>query len=499
MKAFVSFVTIVVIGVIGVTAWLWGFNILHWFTSQWREGTAFWFFAMLALIALIVAFVTYSRNDEATGLTVFSGFATGGLLIAGILMGVSANYNMLNTYYTESVNVAKSSDAPNYEERAPYEVAVRTSDKNLLNTTGEADVTKSLSDEGENGEWNTLVRTRGPFVGYESIQNLNLPLYGASKNGDVAFCKFDKDNTLRHSGSMPHNNLSRAIYGQVPLNVDFAASDAYGYCNEEGEPIVATPLKAIDGFLFPTWSYYGVALYNGETGDLDILNDVEDIANVPGPVYPMSLAETQRNSLTASEGWWEFAVTQSSGYIAATENSEVQLRREDGEGSDFVTALTPRGSSSSVVAVGYVSAIDVVPGELSEFTMAMLPDEHIRPANSTLIDDIKTRYSYMPDMANDTLGVFEITSWKDGGWVASIGREQSVNYRAYITATGDITLYNRDGKLIAQGVGGEDDEGETDGGLTPTGEISELTDEELTQLGKDVLDELARRAATETK
>lgn len=491
------FLGVVIAAVIGVLGWVWGFNILHWFTSQMREGTAFWFFAFLACVALVVSYVSYDKQGSSNSLSVLSGFATAGFLITGIAMGITANFNMLNTYYNDSVEVAESSDAPNYQERAPYEVAVLTSDKSLLNTTGEADVTKSLSDEGDNGEWNTLVRTRGPLVGYESVQNLDLPLYGASKNGDVAFCKFDKDNQLRHNGALPHNNLSRAIYSKVGLNVDFSSSDVYGYCNEKNEPIVVTPLKAINGFLFPTWSFYGVAIYNGTTGDVTILDEKEEIDAIPGPVYPMSLAETQRNALIASEGFWEATVAQTSGYITATSNAEVQLRLDDNSGSDYVTALTPRGSSTSVVAVGYVNSNNATPGELNKFTMAMLPDSHIRPANSTLVDDIKTRYSYMPDMANDTVGVFEITSWKDGGWVASIGLGQSVNYRAYITADGDITLYNRDGKLIAQGVEGADTEtGDGEVVLTPTGELSELSDEELSKLGKDILDELARRAAT---
>ena len=93
-----------------------------------------------------------------------------------------------------------------------------------------------------------------------------------------------------------------------------------------------------------------------------------------------------------------------------------------------------------------------VPGDYNKLTVEAFPTWNFRPANSTLIDDLKSRYSYMPDIANDTISVFEITSGKDGGWVASLGREQSVNYRAYISPAGDkIELKDRNGNLVAQG------------------------------------------------
>lgn len=489
MKSIVIVVGVVLTAILGAVAWLWGLNILHWFTASWRESTAFWFFIVIAVV--LGLFAVFSRKSKKA---VVSGVLAVVLVGTSVAMGASANYSILRDYYDNSVKKV-TADAPDYDERVPYEIAVATSDSFLKGTVGEATTTKSLSDVGENGTWNTLIRTRGAFQGYESIQSMNLPLYGTALNSDIMFCDFNPSNTLRHSGAVPANNLSRAIYGQVPLNVDFSEEDSYGYCNEDGEPVVVTPLKQINGFMYPTWTFYGVALYNGATGALTIANDKAAVDAVPGPVYPMSLAATQRNSMSAAGSWWEKVVTQTVGYDAATSNPEVQLRSSGKDDSQYVTPFTPLGASSNVVAVGYVDATTATPGELNTFTISTLPEEHVRVSNSALIDKIFSAYSYKPDFANDNVGVFEITAGKDGGWVVSIGREQSLNYRAYLSVDETITLYDSAGNLIAQGVtSGGEESGEGSVELIPT-ELSPLTTEELKQLGNAVMDELEKRAS----
>lgn len=503
-----------VVALLALFAWTWGLNVLHWFTASWRESTAFWFFAFIALIVASIAIRNWSKNDgenvynqdryyfkennkaasKPLPVAPFVLIAIG-LFITAIIMAVSAPYNIAREYLADATTV--ESVAPSYSERAPFEVAQLTARSSLQDTTGEALTSKALSDLGEHGYWNTLILSRGIWVGYESVQNLNLPLFGTISNQDVQTCDFNKENTLRHSGSLPHNNLSRAIFGLVPLNVDFEAGDAYGYCNEKGEPVVVTPLKEINGFFFPTWTAYGVAVYNGQTGELEIIQDADKLAEIPGPVYPMSLAESQRNSLTASGDWIEYTISRVSGYEAASSNTEVQLRQLEGGQTDYVTTLTPRGASRSIVAVSTVEANMLTPGERNTITIHKLPQDNIRVGNSTLLDNIITRYSYLPELVAPATQFFEITAWVDGGWVVSIGREQSVNYRAYVTATEEITLVDRNGNIIPVN-GGNPVEPNTPGEPTvppviPNGDLTQLTDEQLTELGKAILDELARR------
>lgn len=487
-----------VLAVCGVLFWLWGINVIHWFTADFREFSAFWILFLTGVVIAIVCGILYTRDEN----NLFGGLAITALIL-GLLGGIAvgslvAPYQMAKNYYEASTTTVPNSQAPSYAERAPYEFAVRTSDKSLMNVTGDSQTTKSLADEGDSGEWNTVVTARGAFKGYEAVQNLNLPLYGTSQNSNVKFCKFEESASLRDHGALPHNNLSRAIFFKVPLNVDYDGDDLYSYCNASNEPVVVVPLKQIDGFMFPTWKAYGVATYNGKTGALDIVTDSAKIAEIPGPVYPQSLAASQRNSLVASGSWSDMIIAQSSGYNAASNNTEVGLRRADSTDTDYVTSLVPRGSSTSIVAVSHVSANTMIPGQYNKLTVEAFPTDHFRPANSTLIDDLKSRYSYMPDIVNDTISVFEITSGKDGGWVASLGREQSVNYRAYISPAGDkIELKDRNGKLVAQGSANTETTAngaeQTTVNMVPT-EVSKLSTDELNKLGKAVMDELAKRA-----
>lgn len=475
------------LGVIGVMVWLWGFNILHMFTTQYRESTPFWFFAFIGVAAGIVMLF----QDRNYGLW----FGVMGASLVGLLLfTIPADYNRLNAYYNASVEIVEG-DAADYDDRAPYEVARAVASKYMGDTIGETLNTKALVDEGEYGEWNTLSIRKGIFVGYENVQNANVPLYGAVNVNAVKFCEFDDNASLRHGGSMPHNNLSRAIFGSVPLNVDFDSSDAYGYCNDDNEPVVVTPLKQVNGFFYPLWSFYGVAVYNGATGDLDIVTDVDKVNEIPGAVYPASLAAVQRHSLVAGGSWSEYFFN-SFGWETATENSEVNLRSADGE-SMYVTTLRPRGSSFSIVAVAEVAGGSVVDGKFNPLVVNKLPES--RPANKALVSDIRSQYSYMPEMANDSAQVFEITSGKDGGWVASIGLEESVNYRAYIDTKQNIELFDRNGNLIATGSTSNPTPENPDGEvvLVPENGISELSTEELKTLGNQIMDELVSRATPE--
>jgi hypothetical protein len=487
-----------VLAVCAVLFWLWGMNVIHWFTADFREYSAFWILTLAG--ALLAGFFGFraSVNDSKVQFGLAIASVSVGLLAGIFVGGFVAPYQMAKNYYEASTNTVANSVAPSYSERAPYELAVRTSDKSLMNITGDSQITKSLADEGDSGEWNTLVVERGWFKGYETVQNMNLPLYGTSQNSNVKFCDFSETATLRDHGALPHNNLSRAIFNKVPLNVDYEESDFYSYCNDANEPVVVVPLKQIDGFMFPTWKAYGVATYNGKSGVLDVVTDASKIKELPGPTYPASLAASQRNSLIANGTWWEMVGERVSGFVAASDNTEVNLRFADNSDTEYVTSLMPRGSSTSIVAVSHVPSSMKFPGAYNRLTVEAFASENVRPANSTLIDDLKTRYSYMPDMANDTVQVFEITSGKDGGWIASLGREQSVNYRAYISPAGDkIELKDRNGKLIAQGSSTttETTEGEqtTTVDMVPT-DVSNLSTDELNKLGKSVMDELAKRA-----
>lgn len=485
--------------VLAVLAWMWGLNILHLFTTTWREAAIFW--TPLAIgIALAVALImgNSGRNDRRhraapTGAVITVLSLT---VVAPIALSIPANYFRLNAYYAQSATVAVS-DNDDYAERVPFEVASETSSNVLGDITGNVVPVKSLATSGDNGLWSALALSRDALSGYEAIQVMDLPLLGeVDQNKDVTFCSFAPNATLRDGGALPHNNLSRAIYGTVPLDVDFQSSDAYGYCDDE-TPIIVVPLYQVTGWFHPVNVYYGVATYNGATGDITVTRDEKTIAGIPGPTYPATLAATQRTALAANEGWWEMAVVNTSGYEASSWNTEVQLAREDGTRGDYITTLTPRGSSKSIVGVSVVQATGGTPGALNPIHVNLFEGGETRASDKNLEQTIRTTYGNIADIANDKLEAFEVTLGADGEWVLTLGRNQSVSYRAYISTDGsDVRLVNRFGDTVAEAYAPS----ERDGGgnvITPGADLSTLSPEELTQLGEDILAELARRASAQ--
>lgn len=487
---------VIAIPLLIVVGWLWGPNIANGMVVFWLSNAALMTPLSIGVVIAVIGWFFLSEAGRVMSIVAAIALAITSLVMASLV----APYQTAKKYYESSTTTSSDTVTPSFAERAPAEVAALTSNKALMDITGDSVLTKSLADVGEHGHWNTLVIERGWFKGYEVVQNLDVPLFGTAQNKDVQFCEFAETATLRDGGTVPSNNLARSIFTKVPLNVSYASEDIYAYCNDADEPVVVVPLQQISGFMFTTCRPYGVATYNGKTGELNVLRDADEINELPGPVYPLSLARQQRESLVANGTWWEMYVEQVSGFVAATENPEVNLRRMDSDDTDFVTPLMPRGSSASIIATSNVPATTMTPGEYNTLVVSKAPSENVRPGNSTLVDDLKTRYSYMPDMANDTIHVFEITAGKNGGWVVSLGREQSVNYRAYVSPSGnEVELYDRNGNLIAQGSSSnksDDGSGETASeGVEWTGSnVSGLSNEELTELGHAVMDELAKRS-----
>lgn len=497
-------VTIITLGVIsGFIAWLSWFNGSVIVRGLFTSGRGSWIFIIgfvLILVAVIVAYGLYAVNRRVQG--TLAVVAAIGIFAVIIIGWVRIGYDTAKQY---AVDINTSENAVNsYGSRAPNEVAQASATRNLQDTRGDVQGTKSLADQSEHGTWNTLVVRRGFAQGYESLQTLDLPLYGSPSNSDVQLCKFDTEAKLRLGGSFPHNNLSREILQQVPLNVTLMENDAYGYCTDD-TPYVVAPLKQVEGFYAPTWNSYGVAVYNGKTGAVKIYTAADDISKINGPTYAISLANQQRNALGATGGLWDYKFGRV-GYEASASNTEVQLRKADkGTDTTYVTALTPKGASANIV--GFVS-ID------SQFTKSMtrnkielnkLSGDNTYDAISTQADNIKTSYTNLTGWATG-LEIFEITPGKDGSWVASIGKSQSVLYRAIISEVDGNTvyeLYDKNGNLIPDATSGgtTDANGNTDSGTgtpidLPAGtDLSSLTNDQLNQLGQEIANEYAARLA----
>lgn len=495
-------------GIIALFVWLVGAQLFKFFFVYGRTFTIF--FAMMIAIAALVFFLfnrgvavsdSYSNNASPA-----KWYWAGSLAIVGgvaliILLSIRVGYDS-ERQYIDSASITESTEgvAPDYNPRAPYDIAVAGSKANMGSTVGQPQTTKSVADSGENGEWNTLIVRQGFGVGYESAQTVKTPLFNSVNSSDVTFCRFDADKApLRFGGALIQNNLSRVLDWMLPFEVTYDSADSYAYCDGD-TPYVVIPLKQMNSWYAAYETPYGVLTYNGATGEFTTITDSEEIAKIPGSTYPLSLGETQRRSLNAvgELGDYLFGTvgyqTSGGGNI-----SEFQLVNSETDEINFVTPLTPRGQSTSIVGLSVINAKSFTPGELNPIDIYLYPANKPSKSNDLKAQDLRNSYQNLLAFVNDKVDIFEIVPGENGEWVASIGSAQATIYRAVFTVDGDITLYNSAGEEVSRtAINGEpdSDDGEGDGGsgvITPDTDLSELTPAQLRELARQIIDELERR------
>lgn len=469
-------------------AWF-GINIVHWVAGGGRA------LFVAALILAVIAVVGIAFGDDRIPVVVVV------IAVAGFAVYVTS----IGYFRAQSYNASMSTvegDVANYNDRVPYDVAVSTASRNLQNVTGSIGSPRFLADADADGQWNTLVTRKGFAVGYESVQVSNIPIYGVGQSKDVSFCDFPANAKLRWGGAMWWNSLSRALYWKVSPSVSADSESVYSYCDGD-DAVVVIPLYQTTGFFVTHKVPFGVATY--EDGVVHVITDADDIADIPGSTYPQMVAAEQRSALSATGSFLDH-VFDRSGYYASDDDggavdgynnpSEIQLANGGG-GVDFVTPLTPPGSSRSIVGLAVVNAKMTDPGELNPMVVHTYANGSTRSANSAVSDNIKSQYSTLSDWANG-MDVYEIVPGVDGDWVASIGKQQSVVYRATITQDGVITLHSATGTVGASS-GGDGADADADGedsdlGSVSTGvDVSTLSKSELVELIKEATEELASR------
>lgn len=381
---------------------------------------------------------------------------------------------------------SEPSEIKDYDQRVPLEIAENQIDNNMGDFMGANENVRSLASEGEFGLWNSLIIARGVGVGYEGVVSIDSPHFGNVNPDSVVRCEFDRQRAnLRIGGFLPANDLGREIQRQLFWsNVSFNHQDVYGYCDDEGTPMVVVPLVSKEGYLFQNNRPWGVAYYNGLTGELKITQDVEEIAKLDGPTYPISVATAQRESFQSYDGdWWEHVQGKLGWDVVG--NSEIQLRVAGTKESQYFTGLQPRGASAAVVAEFTVDARMTKPGDYNQVSIVMLDTP--RASNGDIKDTIYTNYSSMTEFAGNKYDFYEIVPWVDGKWVASVGTERSVVYRLIVEDNGDkVTLIDRTGKTLNATVSNENGE-ET---VTINGSIDGMSEAELLELLGQVTERL---------
>jgi hypothetical protein len=426
------------------------------------------------------------------------------LVTAFLVIPVQSFLNTSGTYNSTQLNMTTDAASLSFTERVPFDVADAVSDRSLGDTLGNS--TGTVKAIPMSNEYTTSVIRRGIFQGYESVQTMRLPLFGAANtNNDVTFCKYSESAGLRLGGMGLNNNLNMRILQQTSPSTLLDASDAVAYCKAKDEPVLYVPLTKLEGGLFPHRVPAGVAVYNGKTGVLTIEKDVR---NAPVPVYPMSLAKDQREALAAGNGFMDhyfkragFETTAKDGEDPNSgNNTEFAMKSAADETKGlYVTPLTPRGSSSSIVGLSTIDSNSVENGKLNALNVHRYEEGKTRDANSTVSATIVS--SVLEGYKANGLTVFEVVPSKDGTWTASIGKNQSILYRANIAADGHTVKLTDASGNETKGDLGDPSTGET----TPTEDanvpvpstgkpVSEMTPDELKALADSITSELAKRA-----
>lgn len=457
---------------------------------------------LAAVIALGVIAVACFSNSNTAFLGAIVALVAVGTLVASVVYWSQYNYHVKRSYLA-SVTVV-TDEVPTMAERAAHTVANRQAKSLIGDVRGEFQPMKFVPGAGAD-TFNALVTKPGVFTGYQVVEVGTFDLTGT---GTATTCEFSEYAGKRLGGHFA-GSLDRAIAAAAP-GTFFDKADAYGFCQDE-TPKVVIPLKKLSGLLHVTQVPAGVAVYDGHTGKVEVLDTVAD-GDLPGPVFPMSLAAEVRASTEASGGYWDYIKSRAGYDVAADEEdpnvragnvAEFNMAYASGSGAAYITSLTPKGQGETNVAVAEISSSTHNAGKLNQLTLHKLSTSRVPGA--AIAKNILGDYGDLPEWAAG-MSIFEIAPVDQERFVASLGQNQAIAYRVYIKADGSSCLSYADGTKLRCGkvtgtngnsVGGalqpEPGSGPQTSLPAPGADLSNLSDAELAQLLANLSTEAARR------
>lgn len=429
-------------------------------------------------------------------------------LVGWIVFGLISGFMSASAYMA---TVTTTDDPiPTYQVRAPYEMAQALAPQKITVTGGEMRLVEVEAERTSGSEDDEAPKRKLPSeTTYLPAEDLyTTPVYGRSFLGNTAEivsqkidergvaqtnnCRFTADNQLSLHGYL-HHNLKRAIV-QKDFGIWIDANDAYGYC-DGATPKIVVPITKASGFYPVIAVPAGVAVYDGSTGEVTIVRDVAD-GSIPGPVYPNSLAERQREATKASGSIFDWLFNRA-GYETTANDANDPNRGNAGEftlsgdaGTDFVTQVVNRGQSTGISAVMTTDADHLSDGQLNTLSIHRLNPP--RDSNSNIASRSRGEFEEL-NWATPGFGIFEVIPTSDGKWSATVGLVQTITNRIEIGSDGQLCLFTATGQKLR--CSGEAlDPGKTPTEPTPVpGDLSSLSDAELAQLGREVADEWTRR------
>jgi hypothetical protein len=450
--------------------------------------TAFWVVPLLivTVVALVGMYGLGARSDRKQGKaptgkpsfaerfpkTIFTGAAL--LLLGALFFFISHSY-LTNREYLSEVKIEKTA-ITEQDERVPYQTGAETLPKNLGSVRGDvSDVTYV------DGRYTAVITNKGVFQGLKEVISWSSPVTGGDGTYERASFTAGADRKL--SGYWSHSLLRQIRDERVGVLAD--EEDAYGYI-AGGKAFYVVPLRTVEGWIAPRQVAAGVAIVD-ENGNITIKETVAE-GEVPGPVYPASLAQRIRE---ANEGlgsltdqWFSRAGYEQSDRASGVDDngdSEKDNPTEfvlyHGGAGRYVTPLTPRGASKSIVAVAEMSATTVTAGKDNVLVIHELAAP--RKANGEIEKEIKTQFARLEWASG--LKMFEMVPAGNKEWLVTLGQSIEVMYRVRILENGTM-IVEKPNSTFVQGVTASGAPTDADGKEIEKGntfDFSGATDEQL--------------------
>ena len=350
----------------------------------------------------------------------------------------------------------------------------------------------------------------GYWTGIRDGKGIRIPTEGIVEWDGInrpTNCEFKGEYEFNRAiGGSRSNSLIHLLADKFP-ELRFNKPDIYGYCDHDNgdEPIIVVPVYEQGWYRNHSVEVpAGVLLLRGSPSGDPVFEHKRTVepGEVPGPVYPLSIAEIQRGEhiwaagrehLTRSK----FGFEPTSAASQSDNATEFLLRsREDGR-TYWVSPLTPRGSDSQLVlAYTLIPADTVTGGQLNEMTIYVFDREDPHVVN-------------LDQMERD---IRDFVSRQNPGFFSAKGKIQELTpasgttWRAFGVLDGDprfvVTIDpNGNNRPIISDIRGqtvevpEQEPSETEEECSLP--LAEQTNEQLFKCARATMDELERREATE--
>lgn len=369
------------LAVAGVAVALWP---SHDYYGKRQEGdsgaSAFVATALSVLMIVSSVGVWFASVDDKS-----QSYASGTRFVVPDKGQLSTNLSYLQNRYVTEGTFSQAWDARVASARGAKTVMKRT----------------SSSDSGNQLLLDTLTYTYGETQGWTAIRDgkRKQPLYGVAfwpGEGNVETCRFTGKYAMRKA---LHGKLGQSLLDEIAdynKSLFFDEQDMWGYCDGK-RPVIVIPVKTWNGYGHrATWYSAGVLTVTGSSSGKAQIRHIKNAtsAQFPGPVYPVSLAASQREETQWMAGIWnnwfrDFGYETTDVHSQAGNTSEFLLKSKKDGHLYWVTPLTARASDSQLVtAYSLIRADKANKGTFNALRIYVLASDDPRAVN---LDDLEAR------------------------------------------------------------------------------------------------------------